>query len=126
VNTGQRTHRNQYPAVMAAPIVGENSIGMRLAWRSFQAVIRRSASSSTWASVARRLAAFFSGAVRLILHFAAVEAHGCSIAAPLCQANMRKLFSEWAGPAIIRPSRAAPVALDRSTPPSPLQFGATL
>ena len=33
---------------MAAPIVGENSIGMRLAWRSFQAAIRRSASSSTF------------------------------------------------------------------------------
>jgi len=27
-----------------APIVGENSIGMRLAWRSFQAVIRRAES----------------------------------------------------------------------------------
>jgi hypothetical protein len=26
---GQRTHRNQYPAVIAAPIVGENSIGFR-------------------------------------------------------------------------------------------------
>jgi hypothetical protein len=35
-------------AAMAAPIVGENSIGMRLAWRSFQAAIRRSASSSTF------------------------------------------------------------------------------
>jgi hypothetical protein len=32
---------------MAAPIVGENSIGIRLAWRSFQAAIRRCASSST-------------------------------------------------------------------------------
>jgi hypothetical protein len=32
---GHRTHRNQYRAVMAAPIVGENSISMRLAWRSF-------------------------------------------------------------------------------------------
>ena len=33
-------------AEIAAPIVGENSIGMRLAWRSFQAAIRCSASSS--------------------------------------------------------------------------------
>jgi hypothetical protein len=27
---------------MAAPMVGENSIGIRLAWRSFQAAIKRS------------------------------------------------------------------------------------
>jgi hypothetical protein len=32
--------------VIAAPIVGENSIGMRFAWRSFHAPIKRSASSS--------------------------------------------------------------------------------
>jgi hypothetical protein len=32
---------------MAAPIVGEKIIGIRFAWRSFQAVISRSASSST-------------------------------------------------------------------------------
>jgi hypothetical protein len=61
---------------MAAPIVGENSIGIRLAWRSFQAAIRRSASSSTCGSVARRLAASFSrGVAALILHLALVEAH---------------------------------------------------
>jgi hypothetical protein len=47
---------------MAAPIVGEKIIGARNAWRSFQAAIRRSASSSTWASVARRFAACFSAA----------------------------------------------------------------
>jgi len=51
-------------AVIAAPIVGENIIGMRLAWRSFHAAIRRSASSSTWTSVARRAAASFSAASR--------------------------------------------------------------
>ncbi len=39
---------------------GRNSIGIRLDWRSFQAAISRSASSSTWASVARRAAASFS------------------------------------------------------------------
>ena len=50
--------------MIAAPIVGENSIGIRLAWRSFQAAIRRSASSSTCASVARRSAASFSAACR--------------------------------------------------------------
>jgi hypothetical protein len=33
--------------VIAAPIVGENSIGIRLAWRSFQAAIRHSASFGT-------------------------------------------------------------------------------
>jgi hypothetical protein len=30
-HAGQHTHRNQYRAVMAAPMVGENSIGIRLA-----------------------------------------------------------------------------------------------
>jgi hypothetical protein len=32
---------------MAAPIVGEKIMGALIAWRSFQAAIRRSASSST-------------------------------------------------------------------------------
>jgi hypothetical protein len=41
---GQRTHRYQYRAAMAAPIVGENSIGIRLAWRSFQAAMMAAAS----------------------------------------------------------------------------------
>jgi len=36
---GQRTHSHQYRARTAAPIVGENSMGIRLAWRSFQAAI---------------------------------------------------------------------------------------
>ena len=35
----QAGHRTK-PAAMAAPIVGENSIGICLAWRSFQAAIR--------------------------------------------------------------------------------------
>jgi hypothetical protein len=39
-------------------MVGEKIIGARNAWRSFQAVICRSASSSTWASVARRVRGF--------------------------------------------------------------------
>jgi hypothetical protein len=60
---GQRTHRNQYPAVTAAPIVGEKIIGMRLAWRSFQAPNSLS----------------IGGA--LVLHFAAVEAHGVMLTA---------------------------------------------
>jgi hypothetical protein len=34
---GQRTHRNQYRAVIAAPIVGENKIGLRLSWRWMRA-----------------------------------------------------------------------------------------
>ncbi len=73
---GQRTQRYQQRAAIAAPIVGENSIGIRLAWRSFQAAISRSASSRTWASVARRLAASFSAASRRwSFHLAAVEAH---------------------------------------------------
>jgi len=49
---------------MAAPIVGEKIMGECNAWRSFQAAIRRSASSSTCASVARLFAASFSAASR--------------------------------------------------------------
>ena len=41
-HAGQRTHRNRSRRVMAAPIVGEKIIGICLAWRSFQAAIRRS------------------------------------------------------------------------------------
>jgi len=48
---------------MAAPI-GENNIGIRRAWRSFQAAMSRSASSGTWASLARLLAASFSAVSR--------------------------------------------------------------
>jgi hypothetical protein len=39
---GQRTQRYQQRAVIAAPIVGENSIGMHFVWRSFQSAISRS------------------------------------------------------------------------------------
>jgi hypothetical protein len=60
---------------MAAPIIGEKIIGARNAWRSFQPAIRRSASSSTWASVARRVGFLLRGFAALILHLAAVEAH---------------------------------------------------
>ena len=52
--SGRTTH--------AHPIVGENSIGMRLACRSFHAATSRLASSSTCASVARLAAASFSAA----------------------------------------------------------------
>jgi hypothetical protein len=44
---GQWTHRKWCRAASAAPIVGANSKGIRRAWRSFQAAIRRSASAST-------------------------------------------------------------------------------
>jgi hypothetical protein len=50
--------------VIAAPMVGENSIGIRLAWRSFQTVIRWSTSSRICFSVARRVAASCSAASR--------------------------------------------------------------
>jgi len=53
---------------MAAPIVGENDIGIRQAWRSFQAAMSRSASSSTWARFLLR------GLTALIPQLAAVEA----------------------------------------------------
>ena len=38
---GQRAHRNQCREAMAAAIVGENSMGILAAWRSFQALISR-------------------------------------------------------------------------------------
>ena len=61
---------------MAAPIVGENSIGIRLAWRSFQAAIRRSASFKHLGVGRAPLGRFFLGGLpALILHLAAVEAH---------------------------------------------------
>jgi len=41
---GHFTHRNQNRAAAAAQKVGENSLGIRWAWRSFQAMMRRSAS----------------------------------------------------------------------------------
>jgi hypothetical protein len=71
-HAGQRTQRYQNRAAMAAPIVGENSMGIRLAWRSFQAPISRSASSGR----APRCRFFAGDAGALILHLAAVEAHG--------------------------------------------------
>ena len=40
---GQRTQRNQCLALSAQPIVGETSIGMRLACRAFHAAMRRPA-----------------------------------------------------------------------------------
>jgi hypothetical protein len=61
---------------MAAPIVGENSIGIRFPWRSFQAPIRRSASSSSWASVARRLTA---------APWAVEELDACFVVAPITE-----------------------------------------
>jgi len=72
---GQRIHRNQYRAAMAAPIVGENSNGVRLAWRSFQAAMSSSTSSSTWVPVACLLAASLCGLAALLPELAAVEAH---------------------------------------------------
>ena len=48
---GRRAHRDQCRE--AAPIVGENSIGICRPWRLFHARIDRSASSSTCVSVAR-------------------------------------------------------------------------
>jgi hypothetical protein len=53
------------------PMVGENSIGILLAWRSFQAAISRSASSST---PARRFV--LCGLAVVVVQLAAVKAHG--------------------------------------------------
>ena len=62
--------------MIAAPIVGENSIGMRLAWRSFQASIKRSATlKHLIVGRAARGGLFLGSLPALILHLAAVEAH---------------------------------------------------
>jgi hypothetical protein len=56
--------------------VGENSIGIRLAWRSFQAVINHSAIlKHLGVSRAPPCGLFLGSVPTLILHFAAVEAH---------------------------------------------------
>jgi hypothetical protein len=78
---GQRTHKYQYRAATAAPIVGEKSIGIRLVWRSFQAVISRSASSKYLGIRRAACGSFlFGGKPMLILHLAAVESHGRIVA----------------------------------------------
>ena len=57
---------------MAAPIVGEKIMGMRLACRSFQAAIRRSPGHRSRGA----LQPLFVGSVpTLILQLAAIEAH---------------------------------------------------
>src|SRR5580700_804136 len=58
---GHRTRRNQFRSIDAAPTVGANRKGIGRAWRSFQAPIRRSASSSSRALVAYRAAASARG-----------------------------------------------------------------
>ena len=63
-HAGHRARRNRQPAVMAAPIVGENSIGIRLACRLFHMAIRWSASSRICFLVARCAAASCSTACR--------------------------------------------------------------
>jgi hypothetical protein len=60
---------------MAARIVGENSMGIRLAWRSFQAVIKRSASSSTCVGRAPSRSFILRGPVTLILWLATIKTH---------------------------------------------------
>jgi hypothetical protein len=70
------TYRNQCRALSAQPIVGENSMGMRLAWRSFHAAIRRPASSSTCATPRGRF--LLGSPPASVLHLAAAEAHAGS------------------------------------------------
>src|SRR5579863_153 len=57
---GQRTHRNQRRAAMAAPIVGENSIGMCASCRAFHDAISFSASANICGPSARRASASFA------------------------------------------------------------------
>ena len=63
---------------MAAPIVGEKIIGIRFAWRSFQAAIRRSEHLRVGRAPADRF--FLYGLSASILHLATVEAHKAIVA----------------------------------------------
>jgi hypothetical protein len=54
-HAGQRTQRNQCLAFRAQPIVGENSIGIRLACRSFHAATRRAIASAAVGSTSPRV-----------------------------------------------------------------------
>ena len=61
---------------MAAPIVGENSIGIRLARRSFQAAISRSGILKHLSIGRAPLCGFLlGGGATLILQFSLIEAH---------------------------------------------------
>ena len=60
----QKQRTRQYRSAIAAPLAGENSIGICLDCHSFQATISRFASSNIWASVVRRFAASFSAVTR--------------------------------------------------------------
>jgi hypothetical protein len=61
--------------VMAVPMVGEDSIGIRFAWRSFHTVIRWSAFGCTARS------GFLVGLLPAgYLHFALVESHAGRVA----------------------------------------------
>jgi hypothetical protein len=62
-HAGHRTCRNQYFAAITAPMVGENSMGMRRSRRAFHSSTRRRASSKICGSKARRDRASFSASV---------------------------------------------------------------
>jgi hypothetical protein len=78
---GQRTHKNQYPALMATPIVGEKIIGARnglaLILGGDQALGILKHLGIGRAPVHRFL---FGDITALILHLAAVETHAPMVA----------------------------------------------
>jgi hypothetical protein len=82
---------------MAAPIVGENSIGIRLAWRSFHTVIRWSASFEDL-PISRTPGGSLlpRGLPASVLHFAPVESHCRIVANWIAVVNPRRKrgFSE--------------------------------
>jgi hypothetical protein len=89
---GQRTHRNQCLALRAQPIVGENSIGIRLACRSFHAATRRLA-SSRGLRLGRALCSRFllGGCGALSLHLATIESQrGIVVGEMACQRQPEK------------------------------------
>jgi hypothetical protein len=93
---GHCTHRNQYRAAVAAPIVGENSKGIRWAWRSFQAQIRPLSVRKHLGIGCATGCCFSVGLGALSFHFAAVEAHV-------------EIVAEWADKSMCRKSPDAPL-----------------
>jgi hypothetical protein len=79
---GQRTHRNQYPAVTAEPIVSENSIGIRLACRCSSGNQPLGVRKDLGVGRPPRGRFLFGDLSALILHFAAIESHGVVLTAP--------------------------------------------
>jgi hypothetical protein len=75
-HAGHRARRNQQPAVMAASIVGENSMGMCAAWRAIPCLNKlHRIFDDLWPKGTARSRFLLCGLAAPVLHFALVEAH---------------------------------------------------